>query len=106
MAAKSVGLPLLLLCSPILSLSMIVMQRRRFPDFVELDRHLQPHVERRAAGPGGAGSSAGFDPNALELPAQVTTFYKNDEQVVTQRREGLQRYLNIAVRRQFPFPSF
>ena len=43
-------------------------QRRRFPDFVELDTHLQPHVERRAAGPGGAGSSAGFDPNALVLP--------------------------------------
>jgi|EP01046_Picozoa_sp_COSAG06_P048117 hypothetical protein len=29
--------------------------------------------------------------------AQVTTFYKNDEQVVAQRREGLQRYLNTAV---------
>ena len=43
-------------------------QRRRFPDFVELDIHLQPHVERRAAGPGGAGSSAGFDPNVLVLP--------------------------------------
>ena len=34
----------------------------------------------------------------LSRQAQVTTFYKNDEQVVAQRREGLQRYLNIAVR--------
>ena len=77
--------------------------RRRFPDFVELDAVLQPHAQHRAAGPGGgAGSSAGFDPGALVLPAQVTTFYKNDTQVVEDRRQGLQRYLDTAIDIQTP----
>ena len=77
-------------------------QRRRFPDFVELDLCLQPHIERRAAGPGGAGSSAGFDANTLVLPVQVSKFYKNDALVVEQRRIGLQQFLNTAIAEQTP----